>query len=29
MRRNHLLHLPVVDENLCIIGVVALNEVES
>ncbi len=29
MRRNHLLHLSVVDEDLRIIGVVALNEVES
>jgi CBS domain-containing protein len=29
MRRNHLLHLPVVDENLRIIGIVALNEVED
>lgn len=29
MRRHHLLHLPVVDENLRIIGVVALNEVEG
>jgi CBS domain-containing protein len=29
MRRHHLLHLPVVDENLRVIGVVALNEVEG
>jgi CBS domain-containing protein len=29
MRRNHLLHLPVVDKNLRIIGIVALNEVED
>jgi CBS domain-containing protein len=29
MRRNHLLHLPVVDANLRIIGVVALNDVED
>jgi CBS domain-containing protein len=29
MRRNHLLHLPVVDENLRIVGLVALNEVED
>ena len=29
MRRNHLLHLPVVDENLRIIGIVALSDVED
>ena len=29
MRRHHLLHLPVVDKNLRIIGVVALNDVED
>lgn len=29
MRHNHLLHLPVVDENLRIIGIVALNVVED
>ncbi len=29
MRRNHLLHLPVVDENLRIIGVVALSDIED
>jgi CBS domain-containing protein len=29
MRRNHLLHLPVVDENLRIIGVVALRDIED
>jgi CBS domain-containing protein len=29
MRDNHLLQLPVVDENLRIIGIVALNDVED
>ena len=29
MRRHHLLHLPVVDKNLRIIGVIALNDVED
>ena len=29
MRRHHLLHLPVVDKDLRIIGVVALNDVED
>ena len=29
MRHNHLLHLPVVDKNLRIIGVLALDDVED
>jgi CBS domain-containing protein len=29
MRRHHLLHLPVVDSDLRIIGIVALNDVED
>jgi CBS domain-containing protein len=29
MRRNHLLHLPVVDKNLSIIGIVALKDIED
>jgi CBS domain-containing protein len=29
MRRNHLQHLPVVDENLRIVGIVRLDEVEQ
>jgi CBS domain-containing protein len=29
MRRHHLFHLPVVDKNLRIIGVIALNDVED
>jgi CBS domain-containing protein len=29
MRRHHLFHLPVVDKDLRIIGVVALNDVED
>ena len=29
MRRHELLHLPVVDKELRIVGIVALNEVED
>jgi CBS domain-containing protein len=29
MRRHHLLHLPVVDKDLRIIGIIALNDVED
>ena len=29
MRRHHLLHLPVVDKDLRIIGIVALNDIED
>ena len=29
MRRNHLQHLPVVDEGLRIIGILVLNDVED